>query len=34
MPEIYDYDDESGDFEIQNDSEKDVVYIRDGLIEF
>ena len=34
MPVVYDYDDESGEFSVVEDSPNDVVYIRDGLTDF
>lgn len=34
MPEVYDYDDETGDLSIDADSPDDNFYILDGLTDF
>jgi hypothetical protein len=34
MPNVFDYDDESGDIRIEADSPEDSIYVRDGLMDF
>lgn len=34
MNQVFDYDDESSDIEVQNDSPNDSTFVSDGVIEF